>query len=123
MAEVFRMSCSGPLELPYVLISHFEWQVGVQACHGSLERSADWLFSHTDDLDAAVASVNGASAPQAAAPSTGIACQLCLKCVKPLQHLATQCLSVSPPREVRQICIERLACVMLLHPGHMLCMR
>ena len=46
----------------------------LQACHGSLERSADWLFSHADDLDSAVASVNGAQAPQAAAPATGKAC-------------------------------------------------
>ncbi|KAL3152058.1 hypothetical protein ABBQ32_001169 [Trebouxia sp. C0010 RCD-2024] len=39
----------------------------LKACHGSLERSADWLFSHADDLDSAVASANGAGAPQAAA--------------------------------------------------------
>lgn len=39
----------------------------LKACHGSLERAADWLFSHADDLDSAVASVNGAAAPEAAA--------------------------------------------------------
>ena len=43
--------------------------VCVQACHGSLERSADWLFSHADDLEAAVASVNGAAASQTDAPA------------------------------------------------------
>ena len=70
MAEIVWMSCSCALGLA---ANSFECQVGVQACHGSLERSADWLFSHADDLDAAVGSVNGAGAPQAAAPSTGTA--------------------------------------------------
>eukprot|EP00438_Fugacium_kawagutii_P029882 Skav202004 [mRNA] locus=scaffold269:621004:624922:- [translate_table: standard] len=28
----------------------------------SVERAADWLFSHADDLDAAVAAVNGSGA-------------------------------------------------------------
>ena len=41
----------------------------LQACHNSLERSADWLFSHADDLDAAVASVSGEPASQSAAPA------------------------------------------------------
>ena len=27
------------------------------ACSGSVERAGDWLFSHMDDLDAAVAAV------------------------------------------------------------------
>ncbi|KAL0051048.1 hypothetical protein WJX82_001112 [Trebouxia sp. C0006] len=39
----------------------------LKACHGSLERAADWLFSHADDLDSAVAAVSGAAAPEAAA--------------------------------------------------------
>ncbi len=29
----------------------------LQACAGSLERAADWLFNHMDDLDGAVAKV------------------------------------------------------------------
>lgn len=41
----------------------------LKACHNSLERSADWLFSHADDLDAAVASVYGEPASQPAAPA------------------------------------------------------
>ncbi|KAG2483306.1 hypothetical protein HYH03_017809 [Edaphochlamys debaryana] len=47
----------------------------LQACSGSLERAADWLFNHMDDLDAAVAQVLSASAgaPAAAAPSGGAA--------------------------------------------------
>ncbi|EFJ49271.1 hypothetical protein VOLCADRAFT_90020 [Volvox carteri f. nagariensis] len=58
----------------------------LQACNGSLERAADWLFNHMDDLDAAVAKVlsaggsggdggGGTAAPPtataAAAPSGG----------------------------------------------------
>eukprot|EP00913_Durusdinium_trenchii_P023183 g21762.t1 len=31
----------------------------LKSCMGSVERAADWLFSHADDLDAAVAAVNG----------------------------------------------------------------
>jgi Ubiquitin carboxyl-terminal hydrolase len=34
----------------------------LQACDGSLERAADWLFSHADDLDAAVAEAQSAAA-------------------------------------------------------------
>ena len=41
----------------------------MQACHGSLERAADWLFSHADDLDSAVASVSGTTAQPAAGSS------------------------------------------------------
>ncbi len=37
-----------------------------QACGGNVERAADWLFSHTDDLDSAVASVMQAAAGGAA---------------------------------------------------------
>lgn len=48
----------------------------LRACQGSVERAADWLFSHVDDLDSAVASVGAAAAAgdasmqdaQAAAP-------------------------------------------------------
>lgn len=58
----------------FVLTFTFGVLNGVQACHGSLERSADWLFSHADDLDSAVASVNEAGAPPTAAPSAGTAC-------------------------------------------------
>lgn len=32
------------------------------ACGGSLERAADWLFSHMDDLDSAVAAAKAAAA-------------------------------------------------------------
>ena len=45
-----------------------------QACSGNLERAADWLFSHMDDLDAAVRTVLAAGQAQAAtaaAPSAG----------------------------------------------------
>jgi ubiquitin carboxyl-terminal hydrolase 5/13 len=34
-----------------------------------LERAADWLFSHADDLDAALAGVSESSASVAAAPA------------------------------------------------------
>ncbi len=46
-------------------ISQLMWLL--QACHGSLERAADWLFSHADDLDA----VSGAAAPEAATSTQG----------------------------------------------------
>lgn len=39
-------------------------QAALKATSGNLERAADWLFSHADDMDAAVAQVN---APAAAA--------------------------------------------------------
>lgn len=32
------------------------------ACGGSLERAADWLFSHMDDLESAVAAAKAAAA-------------------------------------------------------------
>jgi len=44
-------------------------QVLLQACSGSVERAADWLFSHADDLDAAVASVSSAGGGASAAGS------------------------------------------------------
>jgi len=50
-------------------ISQLMWLL--QACHGSLERAADWLFSHADDLDSAVAAVSGAAAPEAATSTQG----------------------------------------------------
>lgn len=42
--------------------------VRLQACGGNVERAADWLFNHTDDLDAAVEAVlkPGETAAQAA---------------------------------------------------------
>ncbi|GIL53163.1 hypothetical protein Vafri_8845 [Volvox africanus] len=51
----------------------------LQACNGSLERAADWLFNHMDDLDAAVAKVlsagdsgaAGGGAAAAAVPAGG----------------------------------------------------
>ena len=52
------------------------WVVAAQATHGSLERAADWLFSHADDLDSAVASVNGAAAQEVAASTQGNAASL-----------------------------------------------
>ena len=33
----------------------------LKACSGNLERAADWLFSHADDLASAIAEVNGSS--------------------------------------------------------------
>ena len=44
-------------------------EAALKACSGSLERAADWLFSHSDDLDAAVASVNAPAAPPGQQPS------------------------------------------------------
>jgi len=41
----------------------------LQACSGSVERAADWLFSHADDLDAAVASVSSAGSATSTAGS------------------------------------------------------
>jgi ubiquitin carboxyl-terminal hydrolase 5/13 len=46
------------------------------ACGGSLERAADWLFSHMDDLEGAVAAAKaqaagaGSAAGARAAPTT-----------------------------------------------------
>lgn len=81
----------------------------MQACHGSLERSADWLFSHADDLDSAVASVNGAGAPQAAAsPAAGIAMLERLQAPAPSSACMLPVLHV--PVQVKQTCIRMLAC-------------
>lgn len=41
----------------------------LQACSGSLERAADWLFSHSADLAAAVAAVGQPPAANGAAPA------------------------------------------------------
>lgn len=42
------------------------------ACGGSLERAADWLFSHMDDLDSAVAAAKAAAASgTASSPAVG----------------------------------------------------
>ncbi len=46
----------------------------LQACAGNLERAADWLFSHADDLAGAVAAVGrpaGAPTPPGAAAAAG----------------------------------------------------
>lgn len=53
----------------------------LQACSGSLDRAGDWLFSHADDLDAAVANVlsqhEAANAHvSGAATSSGESCRL-----------------------------------------------
>ncbi|KAG2435345.1 hypothetical protein HXX76_007418 [Chlamydomonas incerta] len=49
-------------------------KAALQACSGSLERAADWLFNHMDDLDAAVAKVlSEAAGAAAAAPAAGAA--------------------------------------------------
>lgn len=52
----------------------------LQACGGVLERAADWLFSHSDDLAAAVAAVSkppaggsGGAAPAGAAAAAASA--------------------------------------------------
>eukprot|EP01062_Namystynia_karyoxenos_P052127 TRINITY_DN4141_c4_g1_i1.p1 TRINITY_DN4141_c4_g1~~TRINITY_DN4141_c4_g1_i1.p1 ORF type:complete len:868 (+),score=375.79 TRINITY_DN4141_c4_g1_i1:93-2606(+) len=42
-------------------------KAALQACNGSQERAADWLFTRADDLDAAVAEVEGSAAAPAAA--------------------------------------------------------
>lgn len=42
-------------------------RAALKSCMNSVERAADWLFSHADDLDAAVAAVNGSDT--AAGPS------------------------------------------------------
>ena len=44
-------------------------EAALKACNGSLERAADWLFSHSDNLDAAVASVNAPAASPGQQPS------------------------------------------------------
>jgi len=36
-------------------------EAALKACAGNLERAADWLFSHADDLQSAIAQVNGAT--------------------------------------------------------------
>jgi ubiquitin carboxyl-terminal hydrolase 5/13 len=50
-------------------------EVALGACSGSLERAADWLFSHMDDLESAVAAAkaaaNGASGGAGGAASAG----------------------------------------------------
>ncbi|KAK9828336.1 hypothetical protein WJX74_009732 [Apatococcus lobatus] len=53
----------------------------LQACSGSLDRAGDWLFSHTDDLDAAVANVlsqqQAASAPSSSADASAGSASSC----------------------------------------------
>ena len=43
----------------------------LKACSGNLERAADWLFSHADDLPSAIAEVNGASTSADASEGAG----------------------------------------------------
>ena len=43
-------------------------EAAVKTCNGSLERAADWLFSHSDNLDAAVAAVSAPAAPPGQQP-------------------------------------------------------
>eukprot|EP00242_Pyramimonas_sp_CCMP2087_P018042 CAMPEP_0198226420 /NCGR_PEP_ID=MMETSP1445-20131203/105223_1 /TAXON_ID=36898 /ORGANISM="Pyramimonas sp., Strain CCMP2087" /LENGTH=130 /DNA_ID=CAMNT_0043906223 /DNA_START=19 /DNA_END=411 /DNA_ORIENTATION=+ len=43
----------------------------LKATQGVLERAADWLFSHADDLDAALAGVSESSASVAAPAASG----------------------------------------------------
>jgi hypothetical protein len=48
-------------------------QAALKVCNGSLERAADWLFSHGDALDAEVEAINNPSAPSTApATATGV---------------------------------------------------
>ena len=42
-------------------------KAALQSCDNNVERAADWLFSRFDNLDAAVAEVEGLAAPVAAA--------------------------------------------------------
>lgn len=45
-------------------------KAALKSCNGSVERAADWLFTRTDDLEAAVAAVESeAAAPAASAPA------------------------------------------------------
>mmetsp|Transcript_62 Transcript_62/g.92 ORF Transcript_62/g.92 Transcript_62/m.92 type:complete len:885 (-) Transcript_62:589-3243(-) len=46
-------------------------KAALKACGGNIERAADWLFSHMDDLDSAVASVLSAPAAGRAAGGAG----------------------------------------------------
>lgn len=43
------------------------------ACQGSVERAADWLFSHMDDLDSAVEAALGGGAAAAGGGGAGAA--------------------------------------------------
>jgi ubiquitin carboxyl-terminal hydrolase 5/13 len=44
------------------------------ACQGSLERAADWLFSHMDDLEAAVEAALAAGGGAGGACWPGLGC-------------------------------------------------
>jgi hypothetical protein len=48
-------------------------EAALGACGGSLERAADWLFSHMDDLDAAVAAAKTAVAGGSDSAGGGVA--------------------------------------------------
>jgi ubiquitin carboxyl-terminal hydrolase 5/13 len=50
-------------------------KAALKSCNGSMERAADWLFTRTDDLEAAVAAVeNEASAPVSSTPAAPKVC-------------------------------------------------
>lgn len=49
--------------------SHEQAEAALISTKGNSERAADWLFSHMDNLDAAVAEVKGAAAAAAAGPA------------------------------------------------------
>lgn len=46
-----------------------------QACSNSVERAADWLFSHMDDMEVAVAGVEAAGAAAATGAAAGPAAE------------------------------------------------
>lgn len=51
-------STNGMLLVAYLFTARlFGWFDVFQACNSSLERAADWLFNHVDDLDTAAAKV------------------------------------------------------------------
>ena len=49
----------------------------LKSCNGSVERAADWLFTRTDDLDAAVAAVeNEVAEPEATTSAPKVSAHL-----------------------------------------------
>lgn len=56
-------------------------KAALKSCNGSVERAADWLFTRTDDLEAAVAAVESeAAAPAASTPAVQKVCFSQLLC-------------------------------------------
>lgn len=52
-------------------------KAALKSCNGSVERAADWLFTRTDDLDAAVAAVeNEAAEPEATTSAPKVSAHL-----------------------------------------------